>query len=90
MTEYYFIILTAEYPSGGMKFDRSLVRCEELSSRSKAESRRQEIEREINNGHLWTIEDAMNKTFRRKVQAIPLGEARCYTDFSSWPCNEES
>ncbi len=87
MTDYYFIFYPADYPHDH-KFDRSLVRLHELSSPKAAENLRQRIEREINGGHLWTIEDAVNNTSRRKVVKINHSHAREYTDFGKWPCNK--
>ncbi len=87
MTDYYFIIFPADYPHDN-KFDRSLVRHHELSSPKAAENLRQKIEREINRGHLWRIDDAVNKTGLRKVVKMSYSHAREYTDFGKWPCNK--
>lgn len=87
MTTYYFIIYPADYPDNS-QFDRALVRLHELSPKA-AEKRREEIEHEINGGYLWKIEDAVNKTGRRKVVLMPYLHAREYTDFGKWPCNKE-
>ncbi len=86
MTDYYFIIYPADYPDSA-QFDRALVRMHELSTPQAAENLRQKIEREINGGHLWTIEDTVNNTSRRKVVKMPSRHAREYTDFGKWPCN---
>ncbi len=86
MTTYYFIVYPADYPINA-RFDRALVRVAELSPRA-AEKRREEIESEINGGYLWKIEDAINKTGRRKVVLMPHSHAREYTDFGKWPCNK--
>ena len=86
MTDYYFIIFPADYPHDN-KFNRSLVRHHELSTPKAAENLRQKIEREINGGFLWKIEDTVNKTGRRKVVKMAYSHAREYTDFGKWPCN---
>lgn len=88
MTQYYFVIYPADYPHNS-GFDRSLVRLHELSSSKAAAQRQNEIEREINDGHLWTIEDAVHKTGRRRVGVMPYSEARDFIDFGKWPCNKE-
>ena len=87
MTTYYFIVYPADYPINA-QFDRALVRVHELSPKA-AEKRREEIENEINDGSLWKIEDAINKTGRRKVVLMPYSHAKEYTDFSKWLCNKE-
>ncbi len=87
MTDYYFIIYPAGYPDSA-QFDRALVRVHELSSSRAAEILRQRIECEINGGYLWKIEDAVNKTGRRKVVKMSDSHAREYTDFGKWPCNK--
>jgi len=86
MTDNYFIIYPADYPVNA-QFDRALVRVHELSTPKAAENLRELIEREINGGFLWKIEDAFNKTGRRKVVKMPHSHAREYTDFGKWPCN---
>ena len=87
MTDYYFIIYPADYPQDN-KFDRSLVRLHDLSTPKAAENLRQRIEREVNGGHLWTIEDTVNNTSRHKVVKMSHSHAREYTDFGKWPCNK--
>ncbi len=87
MTDYYFIIYPADYPDSA-QFDRALVRVHDLSSPEAAENLRQKIEREINGGYLWKIEDAVNKTGRRKVGKMSYSHAIEYTDFGKWPCNK--
>ena len=87
MTTYYFIIYPADYPANA-QFDRALVRVHELSTAKAAENLRQLIEREINGGFLWKIEDTVNKTGRRKVVKMSDSHARGYTDFGKWPCNK--
>ncbi len=87
MTDYYFIIYPADYPDNA-QFDRALVRVHELSTHKAAENLRQKIEREINGGFLWKIEDTVNNTSRRKVVKINHSHAREYTDFGKWPCNK--
>ncbi len=87
MTDYYFIIYPADYPDSA-QFDRALVRVHELSTPKAAENLRQLIEREINGGHLWKIEDTVNNTGRRKVVKMSYSHARVYTDFIKWPCNK--
>ncbi len=87
MTDYYFIIYPTDYPANA-QFDRALVRVHELASPKAAENLRQLIEREINGGFLWKIEDAFKKTGRRKVVKMPHSHAREYTDFGKWPCNK--
>ena len=87
MTDYYFIIYPADYPHDN-KFDPSLVRLHELSTPKAAENLRQKIELKINGGHLWTIEDIVNKTGHRKVVKMSHSRAREYTDFGKWPCNK--
>ena len=86
MTDYYFIIYPADYPVNA-QFDRALVRVHELSTPKAAENLRELIEREINGGFLWKIEDTVNKTGHRKVVKMPHSHAREYTDFGKWPCN---
>ncbi len=86
MTTYYFIVYPTDYPDNA-QFDRALVRLAELSPKA-AEKRREEIESEINGGYLWTTEDAVNKTGRRKVVLMPYSHAKEYTDFGKWPCNK--
>ncbi len=86
MTDYYFIIYPTDYPANA-QFDRALVRVHELASPKAAENLRQLIEREINGGCLWKIEDTVNKTGRRKVVKMSDSHAREYTDFGKWPCN---
>ncbi len=88
MTDYYLIIYPTDYPDNA-QFDRALVRVHELASPKAAEDLRQKIEREINGGFLWKIEDTVNKTGRRKVVLMPYSHAREYTDFGKWPCNKE-
>ena len=87
MTDYYFIIYPADYPDNA-QFDRALIRVHELSTPKAAENLRQKIELEINGGCLWKIEDAINKTGRRKVVKMFHSHAREYTDFGKWPCNK--
>ncbi len=87
MTDYYFITYPADYPANA-QFDRALVRVHELASPKAAENLRELIEREINGGHLWTIEDIVNKTGRRKVVKMSSRHAREYADFGKWPCNK--
>jgi hypothetical protein len=60
----------------------------ELASPKAAENLRQLIEREINGGFLWKIEDTVNKTGRRKVVKMSRSHASEYTDFGKWPCNK--
>ena len=87
MTTYYFIIYPADYPDSA-QFDRALVRVHDLSSPKAAENLRQRIEREINGGYLWKIDDTVNKTGHRKVVKMSYSHAREYTDFGKWPCNK--
>ncbi len=86
MTTYYFIVYPADYPINA-QFDPTLIRVHELTSPKAAENLRQKIEREINGGCLWKIEDAFKKTNRRKVVKMAYSHAREYTDFGKWPCN---
>ena len=87
MTDYYFITHPVDYPDNA-QFDRALVRVHELSTPEAAENLRQKIECEINGGFLWKIEDAVNKTGRRKVVKMSSRHAREYADFGKWPCNK--